>query len=429
MKALTDAILKLTDTLDRIFSVATDSSKSVQYTACKSVLIDNLITKTNENDFSNSKLKEDEKYMRKIIEMKNCCKLSDGRYRFQKMQNGKRYEIKERDPKAFIQKVQEIKKALKDNKEIKHKHIVKYRLVDECKKYLELYKDGEHKGKLLGVWKNHMQGLVRDIREYLPDDIQQFRNGFSGFKKVDKQVILILNPVFNNFVARRIIPINPLTGTKSKAIKSDKREWIHIDDQKTIIDNIFNPSTPTIKRHVDKLGDEWLFYFVSSCRDEEALNVTPFWDKGIIHINGTKTDNAPRYIKLSPYACDYFASRWDNMWKRSQDPHYYSKNTPKFLKALGIQGKSLHNFRHSFSTNIFYLGATEDQHQYAMGHSDIKFTKKVYTKYDPTVNKQDILNVWGEWYPTDFDMSNVLKLGLNHVPKNVLTMEKVVTEH
>ena len=59
-----------------------------------------------------------------------------------------------------------------------------------------------------------------------------------------------------------------------------------------------------------------------------------------------------------------------------------------------------------------------------MGHSDIKFTKKVYTHPDPSVNVNDILAVWGDWYPTDFDMTNDLKKVLNHVPENVVFMEK-----
>ena len=62
-----------------------------------------------------------------------------------------------------------------------------------------------------------------------------------------------------------------------------------------------------------------------------------------------------------------------------------------------------------------------------MGHSDIKFTKKVYTKYDPTINKGDILDVWGDRYPTDFDMSVVLKVVLNDVQKNVINLEKRVS--
>lgn len=357
----------------------------------------------------------------KIIEMKNVTVSSDGRYRWQKMQNGKRYDIKERNPKVFLEKVRELKKALKDNKEIataKPKIKDRYILVNECKKYLDLYKDGEHKAKLLGIWKNHMQGLTKDVREYLPDDMQKYRNGLSEYKKVDKQVILILNPVFNNFVARRIIPINPLTGTKSKASKSDKREWIHIAKQRIILENLFDKAKC-------KIGNELLFYFLTGSRCEEAQFVTPHWGKGIIFIDGTKTDNAPRYVKLSQRACNYFKTHWANMFKCQ--PHYYSKNTTKFLRSIGIEDKSLHCIRHSFSTNMFYLGATEAEHMNAMGHSDIKMTKNVYTKFDPTVNKDDILAVWQNWYPTDFDMSTVLKVVLNEVPKTVKNCQKLVS--
>ena len=220
--------------------------------------------------------------------------------------------------------------------------------------------------------------------------------------------MLILKPVFENAVLKRLIPLSPLTGTKSKAKKSDPVTWIHIEDQKTVLNALFD-------KKKCKIGDELLFYFLSGCRDAEAFTVTPHWDKGIIFIDGTKSGNADRYIKMSPKACEYFKTRWDTtMWKRSRDPHYYSKNTTIFLKNIKVHDKSLHCLRHSFSTNIFYLGATESQHQYSMGHHDIAFTKKVYTKYDPTIDETDIRKVWGDWYPTDF----VLKSVLNNMQKN-----------
>ncbi|MCL2846372.1 MAG: tyrosine-type recombinase/integrase [Firmicutes bacterium] len=396
------------------------------------VFFENLIATTNANGSFSSKSKtKEEEHMQKLIEKilatKNCCIKHDGRFRWQKMINRTRFEIIDTDPKRFLKRVSELKRQLKQNATTQPQkpktdpvqyEQTKYILFDECKKYVELYKgdndsNGKHQDKLLGVVNNHMANLTKDIRDYTQDDMQNFRNGLSKYKKVDKQCMLVLKPVFDNAVLKRLIPISPLTGTKSKAQKSDKRDWIHTNDQKKIFDNILNPSTPKIARHVKKLGNEWLFYFVSGCRDEEALNITPFWDKNIIFIGGTKTDNAPRYVKLSPYASHYFKARWGTMWKRSNDPHYYSKNTTPFLKDLGINGKSLHNIRHSFSTNIFYLGATEAEHRYMMGHSDIKMTKNVYTKFDPTVDKDDILAVWGEWYPENF----VLKPVLNNIPK------------
>jgi len=378
------------------------------------VQIDNLIQQTNANGFlSEPKSKEDEKLLKRIKEMKNCSIVYYGenkqyrRFRFQKTQNGKKHEFAESDPKIFLERVAEMRKMLKQNIDItiiKPKQKFKYILYDECRNYVELYKgdnddDGKHKRKLLGVCENHLKCLTKDIREYTQDDMQKFRNGLSDYKKVDKQCMLILKPVLENAVLNRLIPMSPLTNTKSKAQKSEKREWIHISDQRTILDNLFD-------KKKCKIGDELLFYFLTGCRREEAFLTTINWDKGIVFINGTKSGNADRYIRLSPKAVAYFKPRWENMFRYKE--HYYSKNTTPFLKSLGICDKSLHSIRHSFSTNIFYLEVTEDQHQYSMGHHDIAFTKKIYTKYDPTVDKCDIIDVWSDWYPADFVLKSVL---------------------
>ena len=384
------------------------------------VNIGNSIDISDEIDFSAQK--EEEAMRKEILKKDNVTATGDGRYRYQKMQNGTRYDIKERDPKLFLKKMSELKKALKDNKDIKAKVInpkAKYILVGECKKYVALYKGnnddgGKHKRKLEGAIVNHMAGLTKDARAYTQDDMQKFRNGLSEFKKVDKMCMLILKPVFDNLVLRRVIPMSPLTGTKSKAKKQGKRSWIHINDQKTILDNIFNPATDEIRRYIKKVGDFILFCFLSGCRDEEGVKyITPFWSKGLIHIDGTKTDNATRYVKMSSKACEYFRARWDTFCSNSKDPHYYSKNTTKLLAKLGISGKSLHCARHSFCTNLDKLGVAEEERQYFMGHSDKEQTRG-YTTFDPTVDKDDILAVWGDWYPTDF----VLKSVLSNVTKN-----------
>jgi len=373
---------------------------------CDKAYIENCINSATIFSFKSEKTEEEKENMRKITQIKNCSIKKDGRYRWQKMIDGKRYEIVDSDAKVFLSRLAKIKKQLKQIKDIQtSRKRAKFILFDECIKFVQLYKgNAEHGQKLLGVVKNHMSCLNKDIREYTQDDMQIFRNKLSAYKKVDKQCMLVLKPVFNNAVLKGLIKMSPIEGTKSMAIKSAKREWFEPSEQKKILENLSSKKC--------NLGDELLFYFLTGCRCEEAFFVTPYWDKNIIFIKGTKTENAPRYVKLSQKASDYFKPRWGSMFKHL--PHYYSKYTTIFLNSIGIKNKSLHCVRHSFSTNIFYLGVPESLHQYFMGHGDIKMTKNIYTKFDPTIVKEDILDVWGDWYPTDF----VLKSVLNDVPKN-----------
>lgn len=266
------------------------------------------------------------------------------------------------------------------------------RLIDMCEKFVELYKTGvTTQRSYKGVLKNHnMQGLTKNIELYTKDEIQTFFNALSHFKKMANYCWFIIKAVFADALAAGIIKRNVIANMKSPAKNSKRREWINLAGQKLIRDNLSKC----------KIADELLFYILTGARCDEAFHVAPNWEKRQVFIDGTKTDSAPRYVKLSQKACDYFAPRWAGMFK--YQPHYYSKNTTPFLKSLGILEKSLHSLRHCFSTNLYYLGTDVKRHQYLMGHKDSKITLDTYTSFDPSITKDDVLAVWADWYPDEF---------------------------
>jgi len=78
---------------------------------------------------------------------------------------------------------------------------------------------------------------------------------------------------------------------------------------------------------------------------------------------------------------------------------YYGRQCSEFLAGLGIEGKSLHSLRHTFSSNHYYLGTPDKKRQQLMGHKNISMTNDIYTTLDPTVKKQDILDIYSDLYP------------------------------
>lgn len=56
--------------------------------------------------------------------------------------------------------------------------------------------------------------------------------------------------------------------------------------------------------------------------------------------------------------------------------------------------------RHTFSTNLYYLGADDNTRKQYLGHSSIMVTNDIYTHLNPTIKKSDILDIYKDLYPT-----------------------------
>jgi len=142
---------------------------------------------------------------------------------------------------------------------------------------------------------------------------------------------------------------------------------------------------------------------MTGCRCDEALHSMPHFDKSAVYVDRSKTDGTSGYVKISLKYAELLEKDWDTMFKHPSE--YYSKKISAFLTDIGLPNKTLHDLRHTFSTNIFYLGCSQKEHQYFMGHKSIKMTYELYTKYDPFIEKPHIIDVWDNMYP-DFAPNN-----------------------
>jgi len=71
----------------------------------------------------------------------------------------------------------------------------------------------------------------------------------------------------------------------------------------------------------------------------------------------------------------------------------------------------LHSLRHTFCSNLYYLGAPDKFRQHAMGHKDSRMTSDRYTTYDPNITKQEVLDIYGNLYPTFNNDTPALMVG------------------
>jgi hypothetical protein len=358
---------------------------------------DNLI-RLNAGNFSQQK----EEFMQKIKEMKNARIRNDGRYEWRKMINGVLHHIIESEAKTFIDKVSRYKKRLKKNsnagKIIKPKESLV--LIDRIKIYYtrnieSQVNNGSIKYTSALRYKfaiNMLTTLSKDINTYTKDEIIDFFNGVKTHRN-GAYCFFLLKRVFADEQEKGNIKVNPIATLKNPfPLKKcvTKGSWINLQGQTLIRQNITN----------SLVGKEVLFYLVTGSRLKEAYKTKIDFVKQIAHIKRDKTEKygaTQTAIPLSKAFCDLIKNDWENMFKCSAG--YVGQQIPAFLKSLGIFDKSTHDLRHTFSSNLYYLGVDPKKHQYLMGHSSIQQTYDTYTTLDMSVTKQDIISIWGEFYP------------------------------
>lgn len=145
-----------------------------------------------------------------------------------------------------------------------------------------------------------------------------------------------------------------------------------------------------------------LFCLITSARREEAVKLRPEHynaEDGTLFINGTKTLNAPRTIRVTADFVELLKSI-NFRFKYSGD--YYSRNAKVIFEKIGGDDLVLNSLRHTCATNMVYLGISSEYRKHIMGHSTIVITDRVYTHIDMRVKKEDILKLYGNLYFRDF---------------------------
>ena len=237
------------------------------------------------------------------------------------------------------------------------------------------------------VINKYLSKLTDDIRAYNKDRIKDYLNTFTAHRS-GHYAYLLLKRVFADEFEKGNIPRNPIGTLKNPFNKLvTKGEWLNVEFQQQLF-----PLLDTLE-----IGEEMLFILMTGARRGECFNSKIIFEKNMVFIDGTKTKSATRYVPISQKYCDRLKANWDKMFL--QPPLYYSKKCTEILTSLGASGKSLHSLRHTFSSNLYYLGIDPKKHQQIMGHSSIQMTYDVYTSFDMSVSKADILAIYLDFYP------------------------------
>lgn len=156
-------------------------------------------------------------------------------------------------------------------------------------------------------------------------------------------------------------------------------------------------SNSEIKIFLSAVKDYDVYYFykfllLTGCRRSEALSLRKEdvdFEKGLIHIRGTKTYNADRYLPLTAPLVELLKE-----CPLSKNVYFpFSKDyVTKFFKKHCPNHK-LHDLRHTFATYCAIAGVHPSVTQSLLGHATPEFTLKVYTHVESKLYSADVEKV------------------------------------
>lgn len=331
------------------------------------------------NNNSNSTIKGE-------LELKNIRKRTDGRWEARITINNKRISIYAKTQKECLKKYNAVKRPNYSTEK-------KPNFYEFALNWLNTYKKASLDKKTFDVYKvvinNHLNLNVniKNINvEYLQDIINKLpatrirEITFNILKQILKKLweLEYTNKNLGNFLV------------KGK-INRKKVEWFNLNEQQLIISNI-DKLQPYDKARVLTMLLTGIRPIELDCIKKENCK------NGFIFVNGTKSSNAKRWIKVSENLLNELNKLDESKFLKCDIKKFRTRFT-KFLTNLNIHNKSLYSLRHTFATNLFYIGVPDKERQSYMGHFSSTLTNDVYTDFDPTVNKNDILNLYKDLYP------------------------------
>ena len=320
--------------------------------------------------------------------LKNIRKRKDGLWEYRKMLNDKRVSIYARTQKELLS---EVKRLIQKPQPIllQKQERTFFALALE---WYNLFKKDIKSASNYRIYINNdfsSTPFNQDINKITLIELQSFLNKIKLNRKTDYCFNIIKN-VYKYALQKEVIKKNISEFLVKPKLSKEKGKSFTLREQKLILENL--EKTP--------IKNEILLFLLTGCRRTEACTIKLSdinFEKNVVFINGTKTKSAKRYVNISEDFKKLLYNNFDNMFKKNLD--YYTKEFQFYLNSLNIHNHKLHDLRHTFSTNLYYLGVPDKQRQYLMGHSSIVMTNDIYTTLDPTITKDDILKLYNNLYP------------------------------
>lgn len=319
-----------------------------------------------------------------MARLKNITQRKDGRWVYSKTINGIRTYIYAKTQKELLKKLKTEKPVIPS---IKPKEALEY-INEWCKTYKSNIASYD---KYLSIIRNYFNITLfkQPIQNLNYENLTNFLNNIPG-NRTRAYCYFVLKGTLTEAYKCKYIKENISLLLNKPKVKNKIGENFNLKEQKAILENLDKSN----------MKYEILFYLLTGCRRNEATSLTEEninYENLTIHIKGTKTSHSNRYIPISEEFAEILKQNFKNMFTNAFG--WYSKAFQKYLKTLNISNHKLHDLRHTYSTNLHYLGVPDKERQYFLGHSSIMITNDIYTHLDLNVKKEHILSLYKDLYP------------------------------
>lgn len=128
-------------------------------------------------------------------------------------------------------------------------------------------------------------------------------------------------------------------------------------------------------------GEIFAFYLYTGCRRSEALALR--WDdvdysRNLIHVNGTKTTNADRYVPIFPKLKTLLCSLPHTAERLFPFSDSTLKRDYEKLRSFCGFDFTIHSLRHTYITRLHEQGVDDTVIQKWVGHSSVTTTQRIY---------------------------------------------------
>lgn len=313
--------------------------------------------------------------------LKNIGRRPDGRWCGRKTIKGKKITVYAKTQKECYNKLM---KAIKlETQEFKYPNEFPQFAMYWFTTYKENNIAQKSEETYLAVIKNDLTKINCTLDELNIDILQKFINTLPPTRKREL-VTMILKQITRKAYELDLIKKDYGQFVSKGKIMRKKIQAFTLEQQKLILNNLkddfFSLTVYTL--------------LLTGCRPNELQTIKQCnIKKNLLLVEGTKTANARRWIKISDWLQNKLLEEPEEIIFKKYNFELFRKQFKKFLEKLGIKG-SPYMLRHTFATNLFYLGVPDRERQSYMGHFSSVLTNDVYTDFDPTTDKKDILNLY-----------------------------------
>ena len=324
--------------------------------------------------------------------MKYISKRKDNRWQYSRVVNGVRKYIYAKTLKELLEK----KKAEKPQKKEKPKIITLYEWsVQYYKNFRENKKLSEKtKDEYKNLLNRHLKPVFeeKEITKITVLDLQNFLN--TRPVRIAEKLFQFLTAVYKKAYALGIVKSNIAEFLEKPKQEKKKKMPLTLEEQKAFLKTL-KTVDPLVKKYC-------MFCLILGARRNEALAFTPEdinLKNNTIKINGTKTSNAERTIRITKTMANLLLEDTKPKQKvfKWNEKTAYDK-VVEALESAGIKGKSTHNLRYTCATNLYYLKMPDKHRQHQLGHASIVTTNDIYTQIELDIKADDIRKLYPNLY-------------------------------